>query len=406
VSGEGQPVVPPSPADPCQGPFRVEAPFLGTFSELAADSVPQLSADGFTVAFLANAPTLVEGGDFGAGIGSLHTDAYVADMHGGLTRTQALRTLTELAGANESDIATNASVIDLGISPDGTHVAFTTKRTTFPLGSPAYVSAPASLPGMVELFDADLADDTLTRVTQGFDASPPEHPHEAVSAGVDPYTGASDGALSPSFSGDGDTLAFSSTASNLVYGDGNTPPLGGSGQFDGADAFTVKRVRFASQPTAQEISSAPAYPPLEPAWRLGVTPLSRRDGSVLLYVQAPGLGHLSARVSAAVAVRAGRGRHAREHVLLRLVSSASTASSADGSARIKLTLAPRYRILAGQHGGFTGSVTVTFAKAGRSALSTSVVVTFMRTKARRTPTHKVVGRAGRGERRRGRGGGR
>ncbi len=92
----------------------------------------------------------------------------------------------------------------------------------FPLGSPAYVSAPAATPGMVELFDVDLADDTLTRVTHGFEGGASEAPHGSEVSGQDPYPD-TDGALSPSFSDNGDTLAFSSTASNLVYGDGNTP---------------------------------------------------------------------------------------------------------------------------------------------------------------------------------------
>jgi hypothetical protein len=327
-------------------------------------------------------------------------------MHEGLTRTQALRALTELAGANGDDISTDAPVVDLGISADGQHVAFATKRTVFPLGSPAYVSPPASLPGMVELFDVDLGDDTLTRVTEGFDGAP-EHQHEAQPAGVDPYTGASDGALSPSFSADGDTLAFSSTASNLVYGDGNTPPLGAGGQLDGADAFTVERVRFASQPISQEISGPPALPSLQPAWRLGVTQLSRRDGSVLLCTQAPTAGRLAARASAEVTVRTGRGRHRRERLMVRTVSTAATTSAVDGSARIALTLVPRYRTLAARGGGLAGSVTVTFTVPGHAPLRAGAAVTFVRARSR--PAHatgKAVGKAGRAVRRRAGGGGR
>ena len=405
ASGEGIPLSPVSLSDPCQGPFRVEAPIFGTFAEPAIDSTPQLSADGSKVAFLANAPTVAEGGDFGSNIENRHSDVYVTDMHEGLTRAQALDPLTELAGGEQQDLATNAPIVDFGISPDGSEVAFTTQRTIFPLSVPAFVSAGAAVPGMSELFDVDLAQATVTRVSTGFEGGAAEHPHQPSPVGVDPYT-TGDGALSPSFSADGDTLAFSSTASNLVYGDGNTPPLGGSGQFDGADAFTVKRMRFGSQPTAQEISSPPPPPPLEPAWRLDITPLSRRDGSVLLYVQAPGAGRLSARASGAVAMRTGRARHARERVLMRTVSSASATSGADGSAQIALTLAPRYRILAGRPGGFTGSVAVAFSTPGRPELRASTVVTFLRAKARSARRLKAVGKAGRTERRRLGGGGR
>ena len=84
-------------------------------------------------------------------------------------------------------------------------MAFSTRRTIFPLGVPAYVSAPAAEPGMAELYDADLADDTLSRVTQGFEGGASERPHQATFVGSDAY-GVSDGALSPSFSSDGDLL--------------------------------------------------------------------------------------------------------------------------------------------------------------------------------------------------------
>ncbi len=97
---------------------------------------------------------------------------------------------------------------------------------------------------MNELFDADLADRTLTRVTHGYQGpdEASEHAHTPVVAGEDPYKEQpGDGALSPSFSTDGDILAFSSTASNLVFGDGNAPPLGlrPAGSVDGSDAFVV-----------------------------------------------------------------------------------------------------------------------------------------------------------------------
>ena len=79
---------------------------------------------------------------------------------------------------------------------------------------------------MDELFDVDLADDTLTRVTTATRvrtkrANTRIYQRSPVKT---PTNSSRDGALSPSFSDDGDLLAFSSTASNLVFGDGNTPP--------------------------------------------------------------------------------------------------------------------------------------------------------------------------------------
>src|SRR6202035_2850272 len=106
------------------------------------------------------------------GVSELHSDLYMADMHEGLARVQAVRPLTELASGNQEDIAENSPIETAAISPDGSHIAFTTKRTVFPLGSPASVTAPQAAPGMLELFSIDLADNTLTRVTTGFEGGP------------------------------------------------------------------------------------------------------------------------------------------------------------------------------------------------------------------------------------------
>ena len=350
ASGEIAPLQPPSLADPCQGPFRTEPPHVGTSTQVEVQSVPQLSGNGLTVAFLANAPLVAQGSDFGEGIGDRHDDLFVADMAEGMTRTQALRPLTELASANLNDPATTANIIDFGLSPDGTQVAFTTQRTVFPLGSPAYVSAPAATPGMAELFDVDLSDDTLTRVTGGFAGGPSEHPHPAGTAGVDPYTEA-DGALSPSFDENGRTLAFSSTASNLVYGDGNTPSNPGGATFDGSDAFFAEREAFEETPAPQYVSPIPPELVVTPTWNLSLSSQARRNGSVVLDVAVPAPGALRAAASAAVLVRtsssargrAAKRRHALETVLTRTVASDTTDAHGVETAQLVLTSLPRYR---------------------------------------------------------------
>jgi len=241
---------------------------------------------------------------------------------------------------------------------------------------------------MTELFDVDLADDTLTRVTQGFEGGPSEHPHISVATGRDIYTDG-DGALSPSFSDDGIELAFSSTASNLVYGDGNTPPPQSGGAFDGSDAFVVSRILFPATPTPQYVSSAPG-PALAPVWSLGVSALSRANGSVLLYVQAPGAGTLRAGAQSAVVLQsagaAGRNaRHAstaraleRGRLATRTVATRASKPSGAGLETLTLALAARYRSLAGERGGLSATVTVTFAAPGRATLRKSIPVTFLR----------------------------
>ncbi|HXP37351.1 MAG TPA: hypothetical protein VN817_06265 [Solirubrobacteraceae bacterium] len=370
----------PSLSDPCQGPFSAsqEGRTAGIFAGNIGDDVPRLSADGYEVAFLSNSPLASIGQVFGGE--EPQSDLYLVNMHEPLTRTQALRPLTELASADQQDLSENAPIEDFGISPDGLHVAFSTKRTQFPLGSPAYVSAPASIAGMLELFEVDLENDTLTRVTQGFEGGPSEHPHEARAPGEDPYFKSGDGALSPSFSDEGALTAFSSTASNLVFGDGNTPPIG-SGRFDGSDAFVVARKIFTPMATPQAISPVPGGPPLAPSWRLGVTARSRADGSVLLYVSVPGAGTVQAAAQSAVRVKTRRRGHLSTSVATRSVASSKKSSQAGTGALLTLTLklASRYRALAGKRPGLAGSVAVTFTAARHPTLKQTVRVSFLQT---------------------------
>jgi Tol biopolymer transport system component len=370
ASGETRLSIPPSLGDPCQGPFstQAEATSPGVWTGGIGDTLPVLSGDGYTVAFLANAPLVAFGSNFGRT--ENNSDIYVANMHPGLTRVQALRPLSELAGGQSSDVATNSPIVDLGISADGTQVAFTTKRTVFPLGTPGYVSPPAAVPGMVELFSADLADETLTRVTHGFEGGASEHPHASVPVGQDPYGATGDGALSPSYSSDGGTLAFSSTADNLVYGDGNTPPLGSGGiTFDGSDAFVVHRAVFSTSPPETAISGAPALPALVQPWRLFARAKSHPDGSVTLQLLLPGAGTIQVsargRVRAGVAQRHGR---LRSKLALRVVAAKVSMSSAAETLGVTLRLLRRYLSLAGVGHGLPAQLSVTFSSPGHPVL--------------------------------------
>jgi hypothetical protein len=376
----------PSLSDPCQGPFSAsqESRTTGIFAANVGDDVPRLSADGYSVVFLSDSPLASIGQAFGGE--EPQTDLYLVNMHQPLTRVAALRPLTELASADQADISENGPIEDLAISPNGLHIAFTTKRTQFPLGSPSYVSAPASLAGMLELFEVDLENDTLTRVTQGFEGGASEHPHEPRPPGEDPYTRLGDGALSPAFSNDGALTAFTSTASNLVFGDGNTPPATGNGAFDGSDAFVVARKIFTAAPTPQLISPVPSGPALTPSWRIGVTARSRADGSVLLYVSVPGAGTVKAGAQSAVRVRSKRRGHLSTSVLTRSVATAKKASQQGAGALLTLTLklSSRYVALARKRPGLAGTVNVTFAAPHHPTLKQSVRVSFLRTaKAKR-----------------------
>jgi hypothetical protein len=391
-----------SPSDPCLGPFIVALtpsggspptsgiwPTAGGEASGVGDFVPRLSADGYEVAFLSEAEPKGAGANFGIGSIGEPADLYRADMHAGLTRDQATSRITELAAAG--GIAETDQITEFAISPDGAQVAFTTRRTQFPLSSPAFISAALPEPGLNELYDADLADSTLTRVTAGYEGGPSEQPHKRLQEEEDQY-GASfkgAGAASPEFTGDGGELAFASTASNLVFGDGNTPP---SGPADGSDAFLVQRLIETSVPTGQGISPTPQLD-TKPSWSMGVTAKSRADGSVVLYVTAPGAGSLRAGAQSTIALgkgraarRASRGRQraagARRRVLVsRAVASAQreVPATAVGSATsLVLKLKASYASRATSAGGLSAIVTVALVAQGHPTLRQSIEVTFLR----------------------------
>jgi hypothetical protein len=383
-AASGQTSLPPgeaSEANPCQGPFEIESQNIGVLSvEDTEDAIPQLSADGSEVAFLASAKPVALGTDFGVS-GNRRDDLYVASMRPGERRTTALNAITRLAGANVSELTADAPIIDFALSPDGRALAFTTERAEFPLPTFNYVTAPEAVAGLGELFEADLEDDTLTRVTQGFLGGPSEHPFKKAVSGSEDYP-LEDGALSPSFSDDGLALAFSSTASNLVYGDGNTPPAGES-FFDGSDAFVVQRQVFAREPAAVYISPPPPGPATIPAWRLGVTARSLPDGEVRLYVQTPGAGSLRIGAAAQLVRRTGKrsrhGRGTRASLVNATVATATRRSSTAALVTVTLALPSSQAALARRAGGLPASATVAFSATGHATLRARHPVVFHRT---------------------------
>jgi hypothetical protein len=380
-----------APGDPCQGPFAVEQA-TGLYGASAPNAVPQLSADGYIVAFLATAQLVERGANFGLGGDSEADDLYLVDMREHRQR-KAVRALTELAGGSRSHAGT-APIVDFSVAPDGRQVAFSTQRIQFPLGAPTFVSQPAAVAGMAELFDIDLQNETLTRVTSSFEGGPAEHPHKAVISGENPYPSPADGAASPSFSADGNLLAYSATGSNLVYGDGNTPPVpAGIGSADGGDVFTVARKLFPSVPVEGYVSPAPPNPTVTPEWRLGVTARSLSNGSVLLYVAVPAAGSLNAVAQGGVPVSAARARRARRRhgrrastVLTRQLATAATrVRSGETVQELTLTPSPGYRALAERATGLSGTARIQFASDGRPRLTETIAVTFVR----RIPAHRA-----------------
>jgi hypothetical protein len=371
----------PSVSDPCQGPFATQnTGSFGTWNHReAADVIPRLSGDGYDVAFIASAPLVGNAGGFGLGAGEYNDDLYWADMREP-SRTAALRQLTQFASGEENRISTNAQIEDVGISSDGGQIAFVTKRTVFPLGAPAYVSVPAAIPGLLELYDVDLYDETLTRVSRGYEGETSEHPHPESNE-EDAYPQAVDGALSPSFSAGGRLLSFSSTASNLVFGDGNTPSQTATSNFDdGADAFSIARVIFSAEPTPQSISPPPPNPAPQPPWALAVSAKSLPDGAVRLDVRPPGPGRLSVRAGVSLRVRHGGAGHGTRLLSRTVASAARTVGAGQGHLELILRLSARYGPLAARAGGQSAKVTVSFSAPGHPLLRRTITVRFKRSR--------------------------
>jgi len=341
VVGGGDPLAPGCPVGgtlavpACRGPFPDLAdghPNL-EFNQCASangwiagrsrlDFVPKLSADGRTVALL--------------GEPNGFANVFVARMDEGLPRVQAVSQLTrevpiaENNGCRTSEnLATAGDITGVAISPGGDRAAFTTQRQQFPLAPPNLIGGPPAGMGIAELYLVDLGGKTLERLTHGATAS---EPSKRLEEAEDKLNGAL-GAATASFDAGGETLAFSSRASNLVPGDGNGEMTGALG----SDAFLVTYPRVVSGPDSSRLSPPP--PPIlpRPRRRLVASAASRPDGSVRLTVSVPGAGRLGvkARTSAGLArTVTAAGRRVRtasvvsfslraEHRYLRLVRSKS-----------------------------------------------------------------------------------
>ncbi len=310
------------------------------------EGAPQLSADGRTVALIGN-PTNA-------------TNVFVVDMHDGLSRAEAVRQLTaevpfrptepERTINQEPYVQLNGHVYQVGISADGRRIAFVTARQKFPLAPPSLVSSPPGSLGLVELYEANLEDEALLRITHGYGGlgEPSLAPTGSGRAG--------DGASSPSLGAGGRLIAFASTASNLVEGDGN----------EAADAFLVEDLGEPFGEGSSSISSPPPSPVVKPRWKLVLSASSLPDGSVRLIATVPASGALRARASAALSPA------------LRQRSLATSTARAGGGGPIAMTLRlpRRLRRLARSGEGLYAMARVSFRGPGGKPLRGDLEVHF------------------------------
>jgi hypothetical protein len=349
-----------------------EDPLLGAAGSLEAVT-PQLSANGQEVAILSNRPRTGEmSRALEEEINIPVANAFVVNMEEGFTRTQALTQITAWASDNFRD---EAQIENLAISPSGTRVAFTTRRSSFPLVPPALITP--ALPGDTapNLYVADLAAGTLSLVSYGYEGEP-----------------ANGTVASPSFSGDGDTLAFASSATNLVYGVDNK----GNSEGEPASVFVVSQVTSPAVAGVQTIGPAPANPLARQPWELLASTAPGPHGTVLVYVSVPGAGTLKASARSAVPVtvtvtakgkgkgRKGKGTRREKRTILaaRTVAGARASAGGVGVIELRLTSASAYRALVAGHDGLYATIALSFAAKGRPTLTKELQATFHGTPAK------------------------
>ncbi|MGH2939785.1 MAG: hypothetical protein ACRDPE_16870 [Solirubrobacterales bacterium] len=356
IVGGGDPLAPGCPPagtlaeSACQGPFPDLAKSRernGLYQEEEGvgwgAEVPQLSSDGGTVATV--------------GAPDEDRDLFVVNMAPSLSRVQAVRRLTRWInpepGARNPEslfqIPKNypqlGEVTSCAISPDGTRIAFTTTRQLFPLAPPTLTTPPPSGAGeLAELYQVDLTGDTIERVTPGTGGG-------AISTGKAGGVGAS----APSYDGNGQLLAFASTASNLAPGDTN----------EAADAFVVESPPSAA-PGTTVVSPGPARLTLTPLRKLVASATSRPNGRVRVVVGVPDGGEVG------VLARSQLGTRLRMHQ----VASAHKSATAGGSLRFELGLSSGLSKLAHRKGGLYTQIAIDFSGPGGPPLHSSLAARF------------------------------
>jgi hypothetical protein len=377
--GGGDPLAPGCPPEgtleipACRGPYpeldeedlRAEQEshtgWLGTLY----DGIPALSEDGWTAALIGDPDGT--------------SNVYVVNMQEGLDRVQALRQLTREIpvpytvnpGDEPQYVATAGNVYQDSISPDGTRIAFTTQREQFPLAPPNFDETPLTQLGVAELYQIDLADEALVRVTHGLHDGPSLEGDGEVTR----ITGS--GASSASYSKDDLMLAFADTASNLVWGD-----LNGA-----SDVFTVNYTPASEAVGSTSVGPAPAAQQPSPQWRLSVVPVTHTNGTATLEVLVPGAGRLAAAATAMVTVRTRRS-HAAERASARraagtklerrAIASTQAVVAVPGLVELPLRVASQYAGALATAAGIYTTVRVTFTGEGGPALTQTVVLSLRR----------------------------
>jgi Tol biopolymer transport system component len=341
---------------PCYGPLTEPESGLASI-DLAA---PGLSSDGYTVAFLAGAALRTPNTK------STGLDVFLTSMRPGVTRKAGTRELT--LDVPSGNIGSTPSIESLALSPDGSTIAFTTARDDFVLPEPRPVGAFRAFPRAIDLYIIHLAENSLERAVVNYE-------------GGDPNESA---LVNPTLTQNGSSVAFVSYASNLIFGDANEQP----------DAFaaTIEAPGGTAAPST-EVNSVQGGFSLAgtAAPELGLSVKRAKDGGLILLIETPGAGKLTARAAGTITAAAGRKKRKRKVELAHTSGSARS----EGTTTLTLRLASKYAKDLRSAGKLKALVTVSFmpADAGEM-LSAEAGGTFVGAKQASKASGKAKGKKG------------
>jgi Tol biopolymer transport system component len=350
----------PTATGPCYGPLSEQESSLSSI----AGATPGLSSDGYTVAFLAGAalrPNVTK---------SNGLDVFLTSMAPGVTRKAGTRELT--LGVSSGNPGSTPSIDSLALSPDGSTIAFTSLRDSFVLPEPKPVGAFRPQPTASDLYVIDLTADTLERAVVGNEGG---DLNESVS-------------VNPTLTQHGSTVAFASLASNLIFGDAN----------GASDAFTATLqapAGTAAPPEGVNATQGGFSLTATASPELGLHVKRGKDGGLVLLVETPGPGTLTARARGTIATKSGK-KIRKKQVLL---AHASGAARSEGTTTLTLHLASKYAKDLKPGGKLKALVTVSFTPpAPAEALSAEASATFVGVGAKKAAkgSSKAKGKAKKG----------
>lgn len=260
---------------PCYGPLTDQEEVAGTL----LTSPVALSDDGLDVTFLTPQSRR------GAPSGIPNFDVYTTSLRAGLPRKA---TTVELTREAIGDDAASRSIEAIAMTGDARYIALASSRVRFALPTLRQLGAFGARALIREIYVVDRVDGTIERAARALDGGDPNADAESA----------------VSLSADGGRVAFTSSASNLFFGDGNGRP----------DAFVAFRQAEPSpeepppepppgEPEVTEIATEPELPTLA-VRALAVT----RTGRLTLEVRSPAAGTLVAEARGRLPGSDGRRR--------------------------------------------------------------------------------------------------